>query len=95
MRLLQLYDNGECGLVERFGSNIPPYAVLSHTWGDDSEEVTFKDVKKGRGKDTTGYGKILFCGRQAGKDGLDYFWVDTCCIIQTHHRRQRPTKRVR
>ena len=27
-----------------------------------------------------GYGKIRFCGEQAAKDGLEYFWVDTCCI---------------
>ncbi|KAF2115159.1 heterokaryon incompatibility protein-domain-containing protein [Lophiotrema nucula] len=24
--------------------------------------------------------EIRFCGEQAGRDGLEYFWVDTCCI---------------
>jgi hypothetical protein len=28
----------------------------------------------------TGYNKIRFCSRQAANDGLQYFWVDTCCI---------------
>jgi hypothetical protein len=46
------------------------------------------------GKKKTGYKKLLFCGEQAQQDGLQYFWIDTCCTIQTHHRRQRPTKRV-
>ncbi|KAI4599646.1 hypothetical protein KJ359_001743 [Pestalotiopsis sp. 9143b] len=29
------------------------------------------------------YDKILFCGQQAKRDGLDHFWVDTCCIDKT------------
>ena len=31
-------------------------------------------------KENPGYRKILFCGRHAIQDGLQYFWVDTCCI---------------
>lgn len=27
-----------------------------------------------------GYKKISFCGQQAKRDGLQYFWVDTCSI---------------
>jgi hypothetical protein len=26
------------------------------------------------------YNKIRFCVERAAKDGLDYAWVDTCCI---------------
>jgi hypothetical protein len=46
MRLLELEDNGNnLRLTEDFvGDNIPQYAILSHTWGKDSEEVTFKDL---------------------------------------------------
>jgi hypothetical protein len=55
MRLLRLGDNGEFSLVEFVGKNIPPYAVLSHTWGADHEEVTFKDIVKGIGKRKAGY----------------------------------------
>jgi hypothetical protein len=62
--------------------------------------VTFADLKdldNAVDVDTQrkeGYRKIRFCAQQAKRDGLDYFWVDTCCTIQTHHRRQCPTKRV-
>ena len=80
MRLLRLEDNGEFRLVEFVGKNIPRYAVLSHTWEVDEEEVTFKDLVDGVGKSKSGYSKIRFCGKQAGKDGLQLFWVDTCCI---------------
>src|SRR5205085_1205404 len=52
----------------------------SHTWGADAEEVTFADLVEGDGKAKCGYKKIRFCGEQAQRDGLQYFWVDTCCI---------------
>jgi hypothetical protein len=81
MRLLRRWpDNSGFSLVEHVGNNIPPYAILSHTWGPDDEEVTFKDLMEGSGKSKPGYRKLSFCGRQAAQDGLEYFWVDTCCI---------------
>ena len=60
MRLLRLEANGEFSLAEFYGKAIPPYAVLSHTWGADSEEVSFKDVVKGKGKSKgkSGYAKL-------------------------------------
>jgi len=80
MRLLRLKDDGEFSLVEFIGDKIPRYAILSHTWGADGEEVTFKDLMEGTGKSKAGYQKIRFCGEQAATDDLQYFWVDTCCI---------------
>ncbi|KAK7191113.1 HET and Ankyrin domain-containing protein [Paraphaeosphaeria sporulosa] len=80
MRLLQLQSDDDFSLIERIGNDIPPYAILSHTWGADEEEVTFKDLVEGTGKRKAGYRKLAFCGRQAKTDGLQYFWVDTCCI---------------
>jgi hypothetical protein len=80
MRLLRLEADGEVSLVEFFGQNIPRYAILSHTWGADHEEVTFKDLENGTGQWKSGYNKIRFCRKQAAKDGLGFFWVDTCCI---------------
>src|ERR1700743_2617322 len=81
MRLLKLNDTGEFGLTKYFVSDdIPHYAILSHTWGADTEEVSFKDMMDGTSKRKTGYDKIRFCGEQAERDGLQYFWIDTCCI---------------
>ncbi|KAI9862356.1 MAG: hypothetical protein M1813_004832 [Trichoglossum hirsutum] len=82
MRLLRLEDDGEFSLTKDLVGDdiIPPYAILSHTWGSDNEEVTFKDLTNGAGKDKPGYRKIRFCGKQAANDGLRFFWIDTCCI---------------
>ncbi|KAH6853065.1 heterokaryon incompatibility protein-domain-containing protein [Alternaria rosae] len=80
MRLLRLDEPDKFSLVEHNGKSTPPYAILSHTWGADNEEVTFKDLTEGVGKSKAGYKKILFCGTQAASDGLQFFWVDTCCI---------------
>lgn len=79
MRLLE-YSNGELKLTEDLLRNLPEYAILSHTWGPTNEEVTFKDLCDGTGRDKAGFAKIKFCAEQARRDGLCYFWVDTCCI---------------
>lgn len=62
MRLLQFDERGGLKLTEDLHDNIPPYAILSHTWGKDEEEVTFDDVENGRGKTKAGYTKLRFCG---------------------------------
>ncbi|KAH6625330.1 HET-R [Boeremia exigua] len=80
MRLLRYNEQGELGIVSFNDRAAPPYAILSHTWGADAEEVTFADLATGGGKAKRGYKKICFCGQQAQQDGLQYFWVDTCCI---------------
>ncbi|KAI8633845.1 heterokaryon incompatibility protein-domain-containing protein [Xylariaceae sp. FL1651] len=59
----------------------PPYAILSHTWGDG--EVSFRDWNTERwpvvqGKE--GFRKIDYCCQQAASDGLEWVWIDTCCI---------------
>ena len=82
MRLLERDDTGGFRLTKPFPddatSEIPSYAILSHTWGD--EEVLFGDLADGTAKNKSGYAKIQFCGTQAERDGLRFFWVDTCCI---------------
>ena len=84
MRLLERQPNGEFCLTRRFLSDAPPpYAILSHTWGDESQEVTYEDLLDGTGQKKDGYEKIRFCAEQAARDGLQYFWVDSCCIKKT------------
>ncbi|KAI8951667.1 heterokaryon incompatibility protein-domain-containing protein [Xylaria longipes] len=62
----------------------PPYAILSHTWGPEQEEISFQELQGGQIK--TGHGKYKFdqCCAQAARDGLSYAWIDTCCIDQTN-----------
>jgi Cdc6-like AAA superfamily ATPase len=79
MRLLHYTDDRELGWTDLIADDkFPPYAILSHTWG--GQEVTFDDLQSHKGKDKAGFKKIQFCAQQAERDGLHYFWVDTCCI---------------
>ena len=80
MYLLELKSHSEFGLVKFIGDAIPRYAILSHTWGAENDEVTFRDIMDGTGKSKAGYSKIEFCEKQAASDNLKYFWIDTCCI---------------
>lgn len=66
--------------AEFFGSDIPDYSILSHTW--ESEEVTFKEMK-GRSptcQQKKGYQKIQSACNYAHGRGQQYIWIDTCCI---------------
>ena len=97
MRLLRRGNTSEFSLTKDLVGNdtIPPYAILSHTWGADTEEVTFEDLTNGTGEEKpgyeksgyekSGYEKIRFCGEQARQDSLEYFWVDTCCINKANY----------
>jgi hypothetical protein len=78
MRLIGSKPGGGFEL-STFNDDIPPYAILSHTWSE-GEEVTYDELATGIGKDKAGYAKLRFCGERAAKEGLNYFWVDTCCI---------------
>jgi tetratricopeptide (TPR) repeat protein len=78
MRLLHLGDFGELLQTEFHGNNIPPYAILSHRWGN--AEVLFEDIGGETYKEKEGRRKLEFCAKRASQDGLRYFWSDTCCI---------------
>jgi hypothetical protein len=81
MRLLRRCDTSQFSLTKDLSGedSILPYAVLSHTWGADTAEVTFRDMTNSTGKDKAGYKKIRFCSEQAKQDGLQYIWIHTCC----------------
>ena len=85
MRLLKYGEDGELTITSFHENELPRYAILSHTWGADHEEVTFADLEKGDGMAKPGYEKIRFCGEQAQRDNLQYFWIDTCCIDKENH----------
>lgn len=75
MRLI----NTKTGALEEFlGEDIPKYAILSHTWGE--EEVTYQDYSRGIHKSKKGYRKIKKTCELAVEADIPYAWVDTCCI---------------
>ncbi|KAL9613394.1 MAG: hypothetical protein Q9167_002042 [Letrouitia subvulpina] len=57
------------------------YAILSHRWGHNEDEVLFDDVRLSR--DITskkGFNKVQGFCRLASSRGFRYGWIDTCCI---------------
>ena len=81
MRFLERKPDGDIVFRECSADDLPAYAILSHTWLTDSnEEISFPDVEAGTGKSKAGWKKIQFCADKAAADGLQYFWIDTCCI---------------
>jgi tetratricopeptide (TPR) repeat protein len=79
MRLLHFDAPDRLVLTDFRSKPIPPYAILSHRWSDS--ETLIEDIRNGSYKEKEeGYQKLQFCAQQAAKDGLQYFWIDTCCI---------------
>ncbi|KAH8898545.1 HET-domain-containing protein [Thozetella sp. PMI_491] len=68
-------------LEEFIGDAIPSYAILSHTWGADADEVSFRDIEHANSEGLANrHIKLAGCCRQARLDRLQYVWIDTCCI---------------
>ncbi|KAK0718981.1 hypothetical protein B0T21DRAFT_386625 [Apiosordaria backusii] len=65
---MRLLDTLTLELVE-FTEEIPLYAILSHRWGP--KELTLQDLTENK-----------LCS-VAASHGLQYAWVDTCCIDKT------------
>lgn len=84
---MRLINTESLVLSEFFGSNIPPYAILSHTWGQ--EEISFQEWMAWQTESDPvrsqkeGFIKIKGACRQARHDKLEWLWVDTNCIDKT------------
>jgi hypothetical protein len=80
MRLLsRSTDHNHIQLTSFNDDDVPPYSILSHTW-IEGQEITYQDLMADIGKERSGYNKIQFCVDKAAEEGVQYSWVDTCCI---------------
>ncbi|KAN0121996.1 HET domain containing protein [Hyaloscypha variabilis] len=78
---MRLIDVEKKKLEEFIGGSIPPYAILSHTWGTNEDEILYEDIEQGNvNKSGPQLFKFEACCKQAFQDGLRYAWIDTCCI---------------
>lgn len=83
MRLLQYNNDSEFNLTE-FVDDIPPYAILSHTWGP--EEVTFGDITDGNG---TRYRSCSQVGSEpVTRESRDAAQPDICVLHMAQIRRK-------
>ncbi|KAK4693540.1 hypothetical protein P7C71_g3882, partial [Lecanoromycetidae sp. Uapishka_2] len=78
---MRLLDTSAITLREFHGHKVPDYAILSHTWGE--EEVSYQELGKAESRYLAGYSKIAGCCALAKSQGLEYVWIDTCCIDKT------------
>lgn len=83
---MRLINTHSLKLEEYNNDDAPPYAILSHTWGN--EEVSFEEMMKTSRTRTgaeklrrkAGFYKIEGSARIARGDGYGFIWVDTCRI---------------
>lgn len=83
IRLLYEASEGVFALQSFEWNQLPEYAILSHTWGE--EEVLFHEIYNVTSpgehiRKKSGYKKLEFCAAKAKEQNLVYFWCDTCCI---------------
>ncbi|KAF5856574.1 hypothetical protein ETB97_007131 [Aspergillus alliaceus] len=80
---MRLLHTENLSFEEFTNTNLPRYAILSHTWGRD--EATFEDLShpSWNTKEGNGFEKIRRSCRLAQEDRIDYIWIDTCCIDKT------------
>jgi hypothetical protein len=81
----RLLRTGPYELVEpnKVDLNASAYAILSHTWRLENDEITFADMvvqKLQSSMAHEAFNKIRLTCDQATREGLEYIWVDTCCI---------------
>lgn len=75
---MRLINTKTLELQEFYLERVPRYGILSHTWAD--EEVSFQDMSTAARTQKKGFSKIIQTCILALADGLEYAWVDTCCI---------------
>lgn len=57
------------------------YAILSHRWARDEDEVTYQDMASATGLSSkVGFAKLRGFCETASALGCRYGWIDTCCI---------------
>jgi hypothetical protein len=76
MRLLNVHTHNLIEFVDE--ETKPSYAILSHTWG--GHEVNFADFDPQNIGNGEGYTKIVNLCVLAKERGLNFAWIDTCCV---------------
>lgn len=94
---MRLLDTTSLDVVSFLADKIPPYAILSHTWGAEHDEPTLQQIQEltaaGRRDPAAwnrhpialkkGYLKIRAACSLALSQSYRYIWIDTCCIDKT------------
>jgi hypothetical protein len=75
-----LLNTSTLHLEEFFGTNVPFYAILSHTW--TNEEVSLHELQNLNEAivQKAGFKKIMSFCELAKRENYSHAWVDACCI---------------
>ncbi|OHE96939.1 hypothetical protein CORC01_07724 [Colletotrichum orchidophilum] len=85
---IRLIDTETLQLKLFAASLAPSYAILSHTWVGN-EEISLQELTQlyespdHKASRKPGYQKIIATCREAKAHGIQYAWIDTCCIDKT------------
>lgn len=75
---MRLLNTTTIQLEEFPPDSVPPYAILSHTWG--AEEVLFEDIRSNTADRKATWPKVKETCRLSLERGLEHVWIDNCCI---------------
>lgn len=78
---MRLIHTSRLQMKEFFEASLPDYAILSHTWGDG--EVSCQGFTQPECRSKPGWKKIEACCELAVGHGVEWAWIDTCCIDKT------------
>ncbi|KAI6046520.1 heterokaryon incompatibility protein-domain-containing protein, partial [Pisolithus marmoratus] len=71
-------------VLKTLDDTVTDYAILSHRWNDEVDYLEITGLTKMENPDDirerSGYQKIVKSCQKAKNDGLEWLWVDTCCI---------------
>ncbi|KAH8643572.1 hypothetical protein IG631_01035 [Alternaria alternata] len=82
---MRILDARTLKLRTFYGDDIPSYAILSHTWLRDEDEVSHAQIQDlDNCRQMLGFQKIEYTRQQAIRDCVHYVWIDTCCIDKTN-----------
>jgi hypothetical protein len=83
MRLINVYTLE----LRDFVQDVPEYVTASHRW-KEGEEANMHDVRNKVNTDKSGYQKMegfaRFIREQLQAEGIEWLWIDTCCIDQSN-----------
>lgn len=66
-------------LHDYFCSQVPRYAILSHTWGD--REISYEEIQAATDPSAIPeFSKIQGACALVKSEGFEFIWIDTCCI---------------
>lgn len=75
----------------------PCYAILSHTWGSNDQEITYNDIERSSLEmvEKTGYKKLEFCAELIESLSSMYQWYQNATLCYVYLKNLLPNRYAR